>query len=132
MHSVPNEVVHKSQKHELIWFRLLNSSVFKNDSTLITSTRTLFQTQGKFLILTIWHVTGAVCRELRRDSVNSWRCHGELNAPCCLGFKWLPAQIAKACEHLLPKLFSSLEARITNWMVLHFTSQTNSCCDGAR
>lgn len=26
----------------------------------------------------------------------------------------LPAQISKACEHLLPKLFSSLEARIPN------------------
>lgn len=114
----PNEVVHKSQRHELIrvLFRLLNSSVFKNDSTQGNFNPNFVSNSRKILDSGLFDTWLELFAENSEETAST---HDVAMASwmhlVALVLNDLPAQIAKACEHLLPKLFSSLEARIPNW-----------------
>ena len=114
----PNEVVHMSQRQEFIrvMLRLLNSSVFKNNPSQGDFNPNFVSNSRKILDSGLFETwlelfTENIEKNLHTHDVAmvSWM------HLITFVFYDLPAQIYKACEHLLPNLFNSLEKRIPNW-----------------
>lgn len=114
----PTEIVQKSQRQELIrvLFRLLNSSIFKNDPNQGNFNPNFVSNSRKILDSGLFDT----CLELfKENSDDNSVTHDVVFISAmhlvALVLNDLPAQISKACDSILPELFSSLEKRIPNY-----------------
>jgi len=115
----PDEVIHKSHRQELIrvLFRLLNSSIFKNDPNQGNFNPNFVSNSKKILDSGLFDECIELFSENEDDNSST---HDVVYISSILliavVLNDLPAQIAKACDTFLPKLFKSLENRIPNYM----------------
>jgi hypothetical protein len=114
----PNEVVHKSSRQELIrvLFRLLNSSIFKNDPNQGNFNPNFVSNSRKILDSGLFDT----CVELFRENIEeNADTHDVVFISAmhliALVMNDLPAQISKACDTFLPDIFKSLEKRMPNY-----------------
>jgi hypothetical protein len=114
----PTEIVQKSQRQELIrvLFRLLNSSIFKNDPNQGNFNPNFVSNSRKILDSSLFNTCIELFAENSEDnSVTHDVVYISAMQLVALVLNDLPAQISKACDSILPELFSSLEKRIPNY-----------------
>jgi len=114
----PNEIVHKSNRQELIrvLFRLLNSSVFKNDPSQGNFNPNFVSNSRKIMDSGLFET----CLELFKDNKEeNSETHDVVFISSmhliALVLNDLPAQISKAWDTFLPELFNSLQFRVPNY-----------------
>lgn len=114
----PNEAVHKSHRQELIrvLFRLLNSSIFKNDPNQGNFNPNFVSNSKKILDSGLFETCVELFKENKEENSAT---HDVVFISCmhlvALVLNDLPAQISKACDTILPDLFKSLEQRVPNY-----------------
>ena len=114
----PSEEVHKSNRQELIrvLFRLLNSSIFKNDPNQGNFNPNFVSNSRKILDSDLFELCLDLFEENTQENSDT---HDVILVSAlhlmALVLNDLPAQISKACDKLLPRLFKSLEQRVPNY-----------------
>lgn len=114
-----NEEVHKSSRQELVrvLFRLLNSSIFKNDPNQGNFNPNFVSNSRKILDSQLFELCLDLFDENTQENSDT---HDVIFVSAmhlmALVLNDLPAQISKACDKLLPRLFKSLEQRVPNYI----------------
>ena len=114
----PREEVHKSNRQELIrvLFRLLNSSIFKNDPNQGNFNPNFVSNSRKILNSELFELCLDLFEENTKENSDT---HDVILVSAlhlmALVLNDLPAQISKAWDKLLPRLFKSLEKRVPNY-----------------
>ena len=114
----PEEAVHKSHRQELVrvLFRLLNSSIFKNDPNQGNFNPNFVSNSKKILESALFDTCLELFKEnIEDNSVTHDVVYISAMHLVALVLNDLPAQIPKACDELLPSLFKSLEQRVPNY-----------------